>query len=115
MHLINCLQEARSIVRRYNGSVAVLFYNCDFDQTEEQHQINCTDLYDEYVSRLSAAIQRAPMLSEVEYDGHEQAVLTPCREIGRNELAQWRGRYRFFIRGVNDLVITALCAALSRM
>ena len=128
--------ETRAIASRFPDSAADVagYYSSDdsgsdseFEDAEAQHRdaeaqhrSDCHtmfvgNLWDEYLCNVTAAVLRAPLLSEVGFDEYEHVVLFSCQEIRRGDLVRWIAREAFFIRGIDDLVIHALCAALSEM
>ena len=117
-----CLREARRIVDGFNDSVAEIaaWYDdsedtASDDDAEGRQLTIAQNLYDQYLSLATSIMFRAPIISEVQFDGHEQVILIPCHGISRGNLVQWSRREMFFDGAIDKLVIPALRAARPRL
>ena len=128
--------QVRRILCDYKYSVAIVadLYDTDQDEGSEQEidDIYDTDqdevaiaendsleigleLYDIYARAVSTALINAPDLINVGYNGLEQVLLVPSRDVNPDELVSWIERERFFTEGLDDIVIPALSEALATM
>lgn len=121
--------QVRRIVSDYDCSVAAVaaFYDSDQDEgsaqeaadtfveAEEEHLEITLDLYDAYARAVSSALINAPVLFNVGFNGFEHVLLVPSHNVNPDDLMCWSERDRFFLRGLDDLVIPALSEALATM
>ena len=121
--------KVRRIVSDYDDSSAAIahFYDSDQDtdsdqeaaitlvEAEEEQLEVALDLYDEYLTLLSSALLNAPVLSELRFNEYQQVIFVPCHQVNRDDLMRWSERDRFFLRGLDDLVVPALSGALAGM
>jgi hypothetical protein len=121
--------QVRRIVSEYDDSVGSVaaFYDTDQDEAEEEaaadalveaeeeHLEITLDLYDAYARAVSSALINAPVLNNVEFAGFEHVLLVPSHNVNPDDLVYWSERDRFFLRGLDDLVIPALSEALATM
>ena len=121
--------QVRRIVSEYDDSVATVaaFYDSDQDEgpdqetadtfveAEEEHLEITLDLHDAYARAVSSALINAPVLFNVGFNGFEHVLLVPSHNVNPDDLMCWSERNRFFLRGLDDLVIPALSEALATM
>ena len=112
--------QVRRIVSEYYHSVATVAASYDSDQDddsdmEEEHLEITLDLYDAYERAVSSALINAPVLFNVGFNGFEHVLLVPRWKVSPDDLVYWNERDRFFLRGLDDLVIPALSEALATM
>ena len=121
--------QVRRIVNEYDYLVATVaaYYDSDQDESsdqdaadtfveaEEKHLEITLDLYDAYARAVSSALINAPVLCNVGFNGFEHVLLVPSLNVNADDLEYWNERDRFFLRGLEDLVIPALSEALATM
>ena len=113
--------QVRRIVSEYHYSVDTVAASYDSDQDddsavlEEEHLEITLDLYDAYERAVSSALITAPVLFNVEFNGFKHVLLFVWYNVNRDDLMYWTERDRFFLRGLDDLVIPALSEALATM
>ena len=126
MRLYVC--QVRRIVSEYDNSVDTVaaYYDSDPEtrrllglrttilETEEEHREIAVDLYDAYARAVSSALINAPVLFNVGFNGHEHVLHVPSH-VNRDDLMLWREQDRFFLSGLDNLVIPALSEALATM
>ena len=122
------MRRVCGIVSEYDNSVDTVaaYYDSDPEtrrllglritilETEEEHREIAVDLYDAYARAVSSALNNAPVLFNVGFNGFEHVLLVPSI-MSPDDLVHWNERDRFFLRGLDDLVIPALSEALATM
>ena len=114
--------QVRRIVGEYKNSEDTVDASYDSDRNDdscdlawEEHFEISMNLYDAYESAVSSALIDAPVLFNVGFNGFEHVLLVPSHNVNPDDLVNWNDRDRFFLRGLDDLVIPALSEALSTM
>ena len=118
--------QVRRIVSEYDQSIATFAALYDPDQNDDSELleaededsdliIKAGDLYDAYGRAVSSALINAPVLFNVGFNEFEHVLLVPSHNVNPDDLVYWSERERFFLRGLDDLVIPALSEALATM
>ena len=118
--------QVRRIVSEYDQSIATFAALYDPDQDDDSELleaededsdliIKAVDLLDAYEHAVSDALINAPVLFNVGFNGFEHVLLVPSHNVNADDLVNWNDRDRFFLRGLEDLVIPALSEALATM
>ena len=116
--------QVRRIVSEYDQSIATFAALYDPDQDDDSELleaededsdliIKAVDLLDAYERAVSSALINAPVLFNVGFNGFEHVLLVPSHNVNPDDLVYWSERERFFLRGLDDLVIPALTEALA--
>ena len=118
--------QVRRIVSEYDQSIATFAALYDPDQDDDSELleaededsdliIKAVDLLDAYERAVSSALINAPVLFNVGFNGFEHVLLVPSHNVNPDDLVYWNERDRFFLRGLDNLVIPALSEALATM
>ena len=125
--------QVQRIVSDYESSVAAVAAVYDSEESEdsdqetpdtiveaeEEHFDIAWDLYGDYAYAVSNALIDAPVLFNLKCKGFEQCehvLIAPTHAVPHpDDLMPWSERDRFFISGLDDLVIPALSEALATM
>ena len=112
--------QVRRIVSEYDHSAATVAASYDSEQDddsdlEEEHHEISLDLHDAYERAMFSALINAPVLFNVGFNEFKHVLLVPSHNLNPDDLMYWHERDRFFLRGLDDLVIPALSEALATM
>ena len=103
-----------------DGVIEVVDSDDDSDQVDREeaegvHVSICFSLYDEYITFIGDALTKCPALSEVQYNGYCQVPLLPGHQVQREQMAMLYYQDKFFLHGLEDLVVPALRASLLKL